>query len=59
MRRVRQRIRAKAVLREGQLGFMTEPEVWPNPNSGRPSDLAGLVVRDEDWEDVMKQYNCC
>ena len=59
VRRVRKRIRAKAVLRAGKLAYMTEPEAWPNPNSGRPSDLAGLVVRDEDWEDVMKQYNCC
>lgn len=58
-RRVRQRIVPRWVVRAGQLYECEPSSPWPNPASGRPSDLAGLVVRDADWREIMQKYQCC
>lgn len=58
-RRVRQRIVPLAVWRAGEAYPIALPPLWPDPNSGRPGDLATLEIRDPDWQEVMQQHKCC
>lgn len=58
-RRIRQRIVPKMVFRAGSSYPISLPEPWPNPASGKPQDLAGLVVKDPNWQQIMAQHGCC